>query len=461
MFSLNEFKKRNFTVSHVVNGDFKCLNAKALCERVERSLSTFDLREGQLGVMHCTNSIDWLIAYLAAITAKCSLILLPSDYSEAATKEILDIYKPSWMWISNSGYASVDDKQEIGLFKILNDDNLIVYKPQILLATSGSTGSVKFVRLAYESMIANAKAIASYLEISDQDKALVNLPVSYSYGLSIVHSHLLSHASLHLQEISPLNKDFFQLCAQLGISNLNCVPDTAAMLLRMGLEKNLWSNLRFITQAGGNLKTRHKLRMREISIDNAFEFFVMYGQTEAGPRMSWINLSKNNAEQIDSIGKAIPGGSLNVCEKTAELIFTGPNVMLGYAENRNDLNSGDVNCGTLRTGDLGYRNELGNFFITGRSKRIGKISGKRVSLDQIENTLSESYASDVFCTDMENGLAVVGVNIDRTDLKKVFSSNFPNLAISQVRFYEISEAFLLGNGKPDYVRLKEYIQNGH
>ena len=239
------------------------------------------------------------------------------------------------------------------------------------------------------------------------------------------------------------------------------MPESHAMLLKLGLKTNLWPSLRFVTQAGGYLQKRYKQEMRSLSKLFNFQFFVMYGQTEAAPRISFINLTNSNEKQINSIGKAVPGGTLEILDKTNELVYKGPNVMLGYANTADDLSLPDQQMGYLKTGDLAVKDEDGYYYLTGRLKRIGKLSGKRVNLDDIEKVICETVKGDVICVDIDSGILVAGLRMSTKKLKSSFVSHFPNLALTQVKFKEVDKIYYLSNGKPDYQRFKEFITNGN
>ena len=461
MITLDELKKTNFSVSERHGSKLVKINSLSLSQRIEEEIKNVPINKGSLGVIFCENTISWIISFLAAVNQKATIILLPKDFDELAYKNILKNFSPNWVWRSDQ-QNKISIEHTLKNYKFLQENVTRNLKlPQVLLTTSGSTGSVKFVRLTYNALKSNANSIVQYLNLNKKDNALVNLPVSYSYGLSIVNSHLVAGAAIHLEDINPLNKYFFEVCKNLKITNLNGVPETQAMLLKLGLKTKIWPSLRFVTQAGGNLQKRHKQEMRSLSKLFNFQFFVMYGQTEAAPRISFINLTKSNEKQINSIGKAVPGGSLEILDNTNELVYKGPNVMLGYANTADDLFLPDQQKGYLKTGDIAVRDNDGYYYLTGRLKRIGKLSGKRVNLDDIEKVICETLKGDVFCVDIENGILVAGLRMSAQKLKSAFNISFPSLSLTQVKFRELDQFFYLSNGKPDYQRFKEFITNGN
>jgi acyl-CoA synthetase (AMP-forming)/AMP-acid ligase II len=161
-----------------------------------------------------------------------------------------------------------------------------------------------------------------------------------------------------------------------------------------------------LTQAGGNLAEPLKREFKALSDRLGSEFFVMYGQTEAAPRISYVPPARLE-EKLGSIGVAVPGGALDLDPATAELIYRGPNVMLGYAESRADLERGDDLQGVLRTGDIGRRDAEGFYFLTGRLKRFIKLSGARVNLDDVEKMLVNEFDTPLACVGTDDRLTVV------------------------------------------------------
>jgi acyl-CoA synthetase (AMP-forming)/AMP-acid ligase II len=165
------------------------------------------------------------------------------------------------------------------------------------------------------------------------------------------------------------------------------------MLRRLKFDPAKYPTLRTLTQAGGKLRDELITEFNDKMLAVGGRMYVMYGQTEAAPRMTTVP-AERLAEKLGSAGPALPGGKFAVrrddgSETThpkivGEVVYRGPNVMLGYADDESGLAKGDEYGGVLATGDLGYLDEDGFLFITGRLKRIGKVFGNRVSLDDLE-----------------------------------------------------------------------------
>ena len=261
----------------------------------------------------------------------------------------------------------------------------------LLLSTSGTTGSPKLVRLGLHGLLANAVAIAESLSIRPDDVAATTLPLHYCYGLSVLHSHLLAGASVLLTDASVLDEEFWADVATHGVTTIPGVPHTFELLERSGFADRSTPTLRTLTQAGGRMAPERVRRFAELGQRRGFDLFVMYGATEASARMSVLP-SDLAAAVPTSIGRPLPGASFRLDETDAEgvgeLVFTGPNVMLGYATSPADLALGRE-ITELRTGDLALELPDGLWEVVGRCNRIAKVCGLRIDLDHVERRLCD------------------------------------------------------------------------
>ncbi|PXY31842.1 AMP-binding protein [Prauserella muralis] len=264
----------------------------------------------------------------------------------------------------------------------------------VLLATSGSTGDPRLVRLSRRAVLSNAGAIADALGIHRGDLAPTSLPLHYSFGLSVLNSHLVRGAGVLVEPSGLLERGFWDAVSRHGATSLAGVPYHYEMLHRLRFDPRRYPSLRTLTQAGGKLRTELVAEFHDTMNAVGGRMFVMYGQTEAAPRMATLP-AERLPEKLGSAGTALPGGALSVrrddgAETThpkivGEIVYRGPNVMMGYAETAAQLAHGDEMGGVLGTGDLGYLDEEGFLFVTGRLKRIGKVFGNRVNLDDLEH----------------------------------------------------------------------------
>ncbi|MCE7004878.1 AMP-binding protein [Kibdelosporangium philippinense] len=266
----------------------------------------------------------------------------------------------------------------------------------VLLPTSGSTGNPKLVRLSRSAILHNADSIAQVLGIDANEVTATNLPLHYSYGLSVLNSHLLRGATVVVESNGVMARPFWTAVEKYHITSIPGVPYHYEMLRRLRFDPVKYPSLRTLTQAGGKLRvdlvTEFNDKMRAVG----GRMFVMYGQTEAAPRMSTVPADKL-ASKLGSAGPALPGGTFSIRAEDGseistpgvdgEVVYRGPNVMMGYASDEAELANGDDVGGMLVTGDLGHLDEDGYLYITGRLKRIGKVFGNRVNLDDLEQVV--------------------------------------------------------------------------
>ncbi|WP_282784175.1 AMP-binding protein, partial [Nocardia sp. CC201C] len=341
------------------------------------------------------NDIGSLVAYLGALEAGCAVLL-----TETVTAQLIDSYDPDVVITATADGSTPDPV-------VRRDGSAHTLHPElaVLLSTSGSTGSPKLVRLSYTNVLSNAAAIAEYLEIEPTDRAATTLPLFYCYGLSVAHSYLLRGASLLLTSRSVVEPEFWDEFAAQRATSFAAVPYTIDLLDRIGFERMSLPHLRYLTQAGGRLAPERVAAYARLGARRGFRFYVMYGQTEATARMAYLPPDLA-ATHPDCIGIPVPGGSFTlepVDEGGHELVYHGPNVMLGYAESPADLALGPTHP-ALRTGDLACRTENGLYRVIGRRSRFAKIYGLRIDLQRVESGLAAAGFT-ACCT--EDGEALV------------------------------------------------------
>jgi long-chain acyl-CoA synthetase len=347
------------------------------------------------------NRYECLLAYLAALNAGDALMLVDASLHRDLLLRLMTTYRPDCVWASFPdtvlpGYRK-SRGDELSVWEREDQEPVSIHESlALLLNTSGSTGSPKLVRLSRENLQANAVSITSYLGLTEEEKPITSLPMTYSYGLSVINSHLLAGASLVLTEHGVLRREFWDSVDTGGCTSFAGVPYTYQMLLKTGLLKKRGATLRTLTQAGGALAAPHIRQMYELALQRGFRFFVMYGQTEATARISYVPFEALSTK-IGSIGVPVPDGSMQVDPDSGELIYTGANVMLGYAENRDDLAKGDELLGVLKTGDLARQDADGFFYVTGRIKRFLKLFGKRFNLDEVEQIVQDRFGFPTAC----------------------------------------------------------------
>ncbi|MER5836540.1 AMP-binding protein, partial [Streptomyces sp. NPDC002130] len=348
---------------------------RALAERVAATAERLG-RTRRLVLLAGANRADALVVHLAALAGGHPVLLVPGD-STSTIDALTAAYDPDVVARPDEhGAWTLDERRRTSTHTLHPDLAL-------LLSTSGSTGSPKLVRLSHDNLQSNAESIAAYLGIRQSDRAATTLPPHYCYGLSVIHSHLLRGAGLILTERSVADTAFWEEFRAARGTALAGVPYTFDLLDRVGFARMRLPHLRYVTQAGGRLAPERVAAYAELGRRSGWELFVMYGQTEATARMAYLPPALAH-ERPETIGVPIPGGSFRLrpvdgiaSPDTGELVYSGPNVMLGYAETPADLALGRT-LEELPTGDIARRAPDGLYEIVGRRSRFIKILGLRL-----------------------------------------------------------------------------------
>lgn len=405
----------------------------------------------------CRNMIGSMSGYLSFLYNKIVPLMLDANINEELASELINVYKPSYLYMPEDmqeafgkydvvykSYGYVLVKTNFDCKYELNEDLAL------LLTTSGSTGSPKLVRQSYKNIQSNAESIAKYLELTDDERPVTTLPMNYTYGLSIVNSHVLVGATMLLTTQTVVAKPFWDFVKTARATSFAGVPYTYEMLKRVRFFKMQLPDIRYFTQAGGKLSPELHKEFAEYAMNNDKHFIVMYGQTEATARMAYLPY-KDALRKYGSMGIAIPGGRFTLIDANGnvvtepgvvgELVYEGDNVTLGYAECGDDLIKGDERFGRLETGDMAQFDEEGYFFIVGRKKRFLKLFGNRINLDEIDRIVGKAFEDmdcassgtdelmKVYITDADNVAAVESLIAEKTHIN---SSAFEVLVIDSI-----------------------------
>ena len=437
-----------------------------------RSMATFSgklpFTRKALGFVFAFNDAASLIAYLGAIESGHAVAMLDPELDSAFASRLIQRFQPDFIVAPASqaldgGISPRYSATALGTQQVLlcsREPGLYEIHPDLalLISTSGSTGSPKLVRLSWGNLRSNAASINQVLSNTDLDRAMLTTPIFNGYGQSLVHTHLAAGGSFVLTRQRIVSRDFWDFVRDAECNVIGGTPYFYQALDRLDLDFLRVPQLKKFIQIGGRLGESLARKFHESATRRGGCLHIMYGQAEATARISGLPPSML-PDAARSVGFALPGGRLSVeadelsCgpSQEGELVYEGPNVMMGYASEPLDLAAGDELGGKLHTGDLGYYDDRGLFYVSGRRARFVKVFGWRISLDEVEELLSdtgpvaavnENDRIVIFCEEREGGTPDIEGLAARLH---IHPSGFELRKVSQIP--------RLANGKTDYPSL--------
>lgn len=453
----------------------------------------------------CKNTLGSLAGYVAMIEAGVVPVMLAADMDEELLNNLIQTYEPDYFWCDKEEVSKLkkyinicnDDKNKeiqfqnnenetdnknvtnaidynannyvvdikfYGLYaSTFNNSSPIYDDLALLLTTSGSTGSPKFVRQSYENIRANTESIIEYLKINENERPITTLPMNYTYGLSIINTHIMAGATILVTDKTLMDRGFWNFFKTEGATSFGGVPYTYEILDKLRLTRMELPTLTTMTQAGGKLSIKLHEKLAKYAADTGRNFVVMYGQTEATARMGYLPAEKA-LDKIGSMGIAIPGGEFLLIDTdsqiikepnvTGELVYIGQNVTLGYAISRGDLSKGDERQGKLETGDMAQFDEDGYFYIVGRKKRFLKMFGKRINLDEVDRLIKQEFSDcDAATTGSDDNMVVYITGIGSEDAVRKFVALKTQINLSAITVKTINKIPRSDSGKVLYSEL--------
>jgi long-chain acyl-CoA synthetase len=398
---------------------------RQVCDAVDR-VAAFLLRagarKGDRVMVMARNSMFWVAAYLGAMRAGCTCVPLDIGIEKTELDYILQTTSPVFAFVDHGRPVhllqglrpqiamvldSPDPCANTGTFSfsdLLNgsDDRAACHTEinertdiAALMFTSGSTGRPRGVMVSHRNIIANTASIIAYLGLSGADRVMAVLPFHYCFGTSLLHTHLRAGASLVVDNRFMYPDTILERMQSTNCTGFAGVPAHYLILLRSSRLKQIrLPRLRWLQQAGGKLPAHSLSELRRLL--PGVRVFVMYGQTEATARLSYLPPELLDSK-TGSIGQGIPGVRLQVLNgndtpiapgQTGEIVAEGENIALGYWGDEAET-SATFRDGKLRTGDIATIDQDGFIYIVDRAKEFLKCGGTRVSCSGIEEKLLE------------------------------------------------------------------------
>lgn len=434
------------------------------------------------------HSLATILFYVSCLSGKIPIMIINEHYKKAELEDIITRYRPKLI-CSNSKFKMNQFKNyrlkktffhHMILSRNDNENYIIDKEIALLLSTSSSTGSKKFVMLSYRNIEVNTLSIIRALHIEKGDRAAVMLPLSYTYGLSIVNTYLKCKGTLLIPTSNIFEENYWLFLSKNRVNAICGVPYTYYILMKLNILKNKKLNaLKLMTQAGGKLDQSTQQYFLQIAQKDNVNFAIMYGQTEATARISCYFLNEY-PEKIGSVGLAIPGGKISLDEmkkwkyqgqSVGEIIYEGENVYMGYADNLESICSHcfdeDQSTNILHTGDFGYIDSDNFLYIKGRISRFIKLYGVRISLDELEDSIKKHLSLDAVCIAIHNSVCTekLGIIIPNIHKQKYNQINLLNLlsgygiSSKMVQIKAIKDFPHNQNGKIDYLTLEKFFNH--
>ena len=417
----------------------------------------------------CKNTVGSLVGYMGFIEGNAVPLALSSKIEKGLLESLLVEYTPAYLWVpteqeSEFAYEVVYEKYGYSLLKTGNEVYPINDQLQFLMTTSGSTGSPKLVRYKKGNLEANAKNVAKAFGWTSEERPICDLGMQYTMGLNVINTHLYVGATVLLTTYNLMSSDFWDYIREEKATNFTGVPFSYDIFYRLHFERMELPYLKTLSEGGGKLTDARFIQLAEYAQKNNKRFIASFGTTETSARMACLP-AELALTKTGSIGRAIPEGELFLVDENGieltdpeaegEMCYRGPNVTMGYAVKKEELQMGDDFNGEYHTGDLARRDADGCYFVTGRMSRFLKLLSYRVSLDQCERLIQEEFniecactgtdhRMDIFITDGNKKKAVLDfisdkINLFKTLFKVFVIDSIPRNDSGKIRYKELGK----------------------
>lgn len=415
----------------------------------------------------CKNTVGGLVAYISMVENGIIPVTLAGSIDKELFDVLFDTYKPQYICVESGddekyGFEAVYEERGFVYLHTKQDAYPVHEDLQLLMTTSGSTGSPKLVRYKKGNLEANAKNVALAWNWTDAERPVCDLQMNYTMGLNVINTHLYVGATLLMVSRNITDGAYWKFIKEKEATNFTGVPFSYDLLWKLRFPRMDMPHLTTLSEGGGKLTDVMFRNVAEFCQNSGKRFIASFGTTETSARMAMLDADKA-IEKQGSIGKAIPEGELVLFDETGneiqqmeaegELGYRGPNVTMGYAQCIEDLTHGDVFNGLYRTGDVAYRDADGYYYIVGRLSRFLKMLGYRVSLDQCENLIREKFKIDCACSGTDAKMKICITALDCSNEVKRFISEKTGIYSSMFEIVAVDEIPRNSTGKILYKQL--------
>ena len=392
----------------------------------------------------CEDNVGSLAGFVACMGHKVVPLLLSCSMEDDLLSQLMERYQPAYLWVpiryaNKFAFPIILSKFDYVLMQTGNKIYPLYEELALLMTTSGSTGSPKLVRHSYQNIEANARNVAYFFGWTPDERGILALPMQYTMGLSVICSHLYVGAMILLTEHNLMSPEFWKFIIHNKGSNFTGVPFSYEILMKLRFTKMDLPHLKTIAEGGGKLSDKMFFDLAKYAEQTGRRFFATFGTTETTARLAYLP-AELALQKCGSIGRAIPSGELFLLDTNGaeileivaegEMGYRGPNVALGYAQCKEDLQKRDEWCGEYLTGDIARRDADGCYYIIGRKKRFLKLFGLRVSLDRCEQLICERFNLDVACTGTDKKMYIYITDILQSENVRFFISEKTGIHIS-------------------------------
>lgn len=411
--------------------------------------------------------------YINFISSDSIPLFLSEDIGSESFAAIVSSYEPEFIICPenfkpiNNEYEFIDNISDLKLYRLSRQKNLSYSNDICVLAsTSGSTGSPKLVAQTFDNILTNTQQIVKSLRIKNSSIAFLSLPLSYTFGMSVLNCQLYANANAVVSDSSLISRETLKLILQSQVTLLPGVPATFEQLLAFRFFSSKYAtHVKTLIQAGGNMREDIWLNLSQICDKTQAELFVMYGQAEATTRISSFSYTKNK-NKLGSAGKVMDGGKLVISSEgnaseinEGEIIYFGRNVCPKYVLNDKDLmNIKDQKKNGLKTGDIGYLDDDGFLFITGRKKRFAKMKGVSFNLDELDKHVSDAVSVQIVSIQQDGTLGIFNTSPSKSAAILNFLKTKKFIDINKIKIFAIKKIPTLSNGKISYTQLSSLIK---